>query len=330
MNGFWTPAIEGAANFFKAWGNALVTSAPQWLQPHLATSRAPLQVAISSLEDFGKQAERLQGHDLNIVLDPSLTLEHKFRISGAAAGEIKRVATLEAARVMPISIEKLVTSYRVTKDEETSDLSVCLVAARRTLVENITARAQKHQLSICSVGTQTSAGAVTFRLPTLQRRKRIERTFLVTAIVSALFIASTAPSFYLSKLNQHVSETDQAIHKARTRTIKIAGLQQQVKSLQNLANAVQEVHNQSQVVDLLAALTKASPDDVVIDEFNLNGDRLRISGRANSPEDWVIKLQKDPAFADVRLTSVLGQSKGEKRRFEVHMTVQWPSERSQS
>lgn len=329
MSGFWTPIIDGITTFFRGWGYALVETAPSWAKPHLAHAWSPLDIDIAETGSLRHRTD-LIGHDLDLILAPEFILEHRFHVPEAAVKEMKRVVALEAERVMPISAGKLITSFTFQKTPEVTGTTVCLVATRRSLIQNLLDDAEDSRLTVRSIRTNASSGPIEFPIPALRRRRQLSVGVMVLAALTALFIVSMAPTLYLDKLNTRVSDTDRAIREAKTKTRKIAGLQRQVKSLQSLANAVQSAQDHSRIIELLATLTKASPDDIVISELNLDDQRLRISGRGNSPENWVLSLQKQPAFKDVRLTSVLGQANDEKRRFEIRLTVIWPAERHET
>lgn len=327
MIGFWTPIWRWIELFLVGWGRALHEAAPPWLQRHLKASNNPTRIDLNSASGIECHGS-LAGRDIDVVLTSDLVLCHTCWFPETVYQEVNKAIALEAERVMPVAADQLYIAHQITSKVSGAPLEVHLVAAQKRVVDQILQNGKKGGLTIRSVAAEFDGLVVPFSLKVTWSLKLKRQMTLFAGVAIALFISLQIPKLYLNHLDTGITATDQAIQLARKNTVKIAGLQKRVDTLQGLSSAVSTVKKEGQALELLSVLTAMSPDEVSIEEMRLDGQRLYLGGRAVAPEDWVISLQQNAAFEDVRLTSVFGQTNEQIRRFEVHAKVLWPHERA--
>ena len=325
MTGFWTPLWTAIKGVHESSRNALIAAAPAWVRPKLAFQIPAQVLTVHTAKDL-HASDIAPGYSIRIELPVEDVLHHRFIVPRVAAHELRRICRLEVARVMPLAADKLVYSFRPEADRQSGDLAVELFVVRRSQVEGLLQAARDQGVAVSAVGISGARHSADFTLPILARKRLLSVGAIFASLMFAFYVASTAPDPYLAKLSQAIEKVDEDIRLARANTAKIAGLQRQVQKLETLSSAIERVGGQSQIVDLFDAVTNLSPDDLVVDEFRLDDRKLFLSGYAKNPEDWVIELQRSNAFENVRLTSVLSAD-GERQRFDVVLSVRWPSER---
>ncbi len=326
MTGFWTPFFASIAGFFLAWVRALYASMPGQFQSMVTLSWKPIKLELSSYDQLTSDVIR-SGSDIDFVLKDQLVLVRRFRLRLVAASELNKAVMLEAERIMPVALRQLYVAYRVERRADKEYVEVILVASRRSKVDQLLGHARKLGCIVRSVAIQHGDQEVLLSLRETTSLSRWRFLLAAGLGMTLIFLISLPPSFYLAQLSAATEETDKAIRAARKDTARIAGLQQRVDALKSMTDAVNEAKTEGQILELMHVLTAISPDDVTIEELRLNGRRLYLSGRARTPEDWVLQLHKHGAFSDVRLTSVLDAAQENSRRFEVQMSVLWPQER---
>ncbi|NVJ70803.1 MAG: PilN domain-containing protein [Alphaproteobacteria bacterium] len=329
MSGFWQPIFHFFQRLLSNWANFLLSGLPVGVRPYfrMIGDLEPVAIEGMSLESFSISS--LQEKNVALYLKSSVVLTHQFTVSREALRDIKNAVRLEVERALPITSSELIHAYRVNKVAE-SDLSkVTVFAVRRHLLDQLFIAAKQAGRTIEDVFLYAGGNDNHVRLPldVIRRRKWLRGGVALVLLGAIVFIASIFPGVYMGRLQEAINDTDMAIVELRQKTAKIAGLQRQVRKMQNLAQAVYDQRHRAQILDLFVQLTDASPDTIVFEELRLDGSRLFIRGTALAPEEWVLSLQENPAFRNVTLESVLGIDKDQARRFEIRLDAVWPNDR---
>ena len=326
MTGFWTPIFAFIARMFASWGHALFSGAPSWLKPHLQASR---KTRIVTLEEDQNIGDVMRGNNADVDWIVSIgkksVLFHEFNLPKQAAHDLKKIIRLEAARVMPIAVDRLSLAYKMVPSKNAESVTVFLFAMRRKFLDSIVASAKRFGSTIHSVGVdfKGETGFIKFPVRDIIYRQYLRRAGYLVASAFLFVMLAVLPQFYLSKLERALFKIESEINVARTSTTKIAGLQSQLKNTQLFSEAVQERKGQGKILQLLTSLTKESPDDVFLEEMRLDGRRLYLKGQAQSPEKWVLELQRLAYFEKVRLTSVQGGESDSVQRFDLQLNIVW-------
>lgn len=74
--------------------------------------------------------------------------------------------------------------------------------------------------------------------------------------------------------------------------------------------------------DILRELTQILPDGAWIQEFNLDKNKIRIQGYADSASDLISSLETSPFFRDVYFTSAIVKEKDGRERFNISLELE--------
>lgn len=331
MTGFWNPALAWIWRTLSALGAALISALPKKLQPFLPLVDDAQTIRVNHHNDLTSIETEPDAHLVSIEIGPDLVLSHNFALPLAAKGDAGNAVKLEAERILPLDTEEFHLTHRLGQPLGGDAVEVQMMAIRRRLADAIFNWAGQRHVIIKRIAL-ASAGdlpAMSLSFSTITVRNLVRAAAVVSLVATAMYVATRLPNLYAARLEAAIDATDADIAASRRQTAQIAGLQRQMRAMETLASAIEERRRDAQLLDLMVQLTKASPDTVSLEELRIEGQRLALRGTAQSPEDWVVTLQRNPAFRDVSLSSVLGEDRDGNRRFEIRMDAVWPSERSE-
>ncbi len=325
MTGFWSPIVGAVATFFAIWGRSLRQALPKKLAERLSFDRSCIDFHVQGPEDL-EHATVASDADIRLILDCKATITHSCHMPRAALREIDRAVAVEASRAMPLKSSELIIAHGVSSRMNANNVALTIVAARKSFVDQLLIIGKHKDMAISTIVAEGEKGLLPLHIPQL-RKQRLWRTgsICLTAL-TLLILLSQIPAMYLSSLQRDLIEIDDAIRVAQKNTAQIARLQRQMRSMRGLSESVRNAKGEAQILELLSILTASSPDDVVISRFRFTGNRLSLTGRSISPEEWVLKLQQLPVFESVRLTSVRAFGGGETKDFDLMCLVNWPEE----
>ena len=75
--------------------------------------------------------------------------------------------------------------------------------------------------------------------------------------------------------------------------------------------------------DILRELTQILPEGAWIQEFNLDKNKIRIQGYADSASDLISSLETSPFFKDVYFTSAIVKEKDGRERFNISLELEF-------
>jgi hypothetical protein len=281
-------------------------------------------VQVSSLSEIDAVASQHPSQrEINWHLGSGLVLAHKFFVPVGALRDINKVVGLEVERIMPLPHDQLVYSYMMSRIPSRGGAVVRLYTARRVVTDAIFFASEKYGLQVRSIcpNSKDDENQIDFKFRPLQIRSVTRSVIIFALLIGFMFSISLMPRVYKSRLESEIAEIDASVSQTRRQTEAIAGLQRQMQVMQTLYQSVQREQEQTKVVNLLSKLTEISPDDVVFEDFRLDGNRVYIKGIAVAPENWVLDLEKAEAFENVSLSSVIGLDDLLSKRFEVRFDV---------
>lgn len=325
MTGFWTPLVLVLQRFFLAWGQSLVQSAPAGMRHHLVWSKPSIDIAASELLG-STEIQTAPGNNVDLTLDKGLRLYYRFSVPDCAGSELSRVVAMEAERILPVSTKKLLIAYKPTRTTDAAGrIEVDLVAAKKSLVADLMARIQAKGATVTSLraATDKSQEFVEFSIRDILFRKYAKAGAGFFLVLIALMLVGQVTAIYSGRLEEEIHSIDQQVYEARAATRQVAALQSQMRERRGLSEAIAELKRRNRMTLLLEALTKNSPDDVVLETLRIDRNRLQISGVATDPENWAIALDDEFIFEDVVLLSVRDQETGSGQRFEIRLNVLW-------
>lgn len=333
MTGFWNPVWAFIQAFFRAWSTALVSGLPPKMQRALLVVEEPVLIKVEALgEGENKILSVAADKEIRFELNEELILRHEMLIPVAAIQDAKNIVQLEAERIMPLAVNKLSVCYKVADVFNRDFVPIEIIATRETTINMLLERCKKLGRNIHSITSPPVDGKlpISFSVSSIKRRKLLRATLIVSSLSFMIVSLSTLPQLYQSRLLEEITHIDLQIRETRRQTDAIAGLQRQVQALKGISDAVQEKKDRAHITELLIQLTQASPDDIVLDIFRIDGRRVFVSGIADAPENWVIELEQNLAFENVVLSSVRGGEDSLTRRFEVRFDVLWPAYREET
>ena len=331
MTGFWNPFLEIIRSFLKAWRDALLSGLPVKAQQALRLVDLPSKIQVDDLSEVNQQILAVApDKEIAFILAEKLVLRHRIFVPEAASQDAKSVVHLEAERIMPLSMDQLTLSFKIIGTANAGLIAIDVIAIRKSTLDLLQTSARKLNRNVREIFVDEceSWSKIVVAVPAVQRRKYIRATLIVASIAFLFYILSTVPQLYQNRILSEIKSVDLEIRESRRKTEAIAGLRRQVRAMQSLSNAVQTEQKKARIVDLLVQLTKASPDDIALDVFRVDGTRVFVSGSAAAPENWVIDLEKNPAFENVVLSSVRGGDEALGRRFEIRFDAVWPGDQT--
>ena len=335
-----------------AWYEALRSSAPSWLRPLLLMKPASIQsIQVSSTQQLDDLCQRKPETNIppySVELCGNLSLIYTFALPNVASINIGKAVESEAVRVMPLDIAELVLSYRLLDKPTDSEVYVEVCAVRKTILSKLQTLSEsgyptpeaieaiQNQNTPSRVetmentsGTSTSdlseegpaPNGHSFNIPDLRKLKWYRAIALIAGCMLIAACILTIPELYQKRLIDNLAYIDEELDKVRSKTARISRLQQLVKTRKKLSETITDYRNSQVSLLTLESVTASAPDDIVVEEFRLDKNRLFLRGRGENPEEWVIAIQKLPGFSNVRLSSALSLDGGTVRRFDIRLTV---------
>lgn len=316
---------DSIARAFSFFGRSLLEILPVKLRPYFQYTTPAFIINLDAETELEQALKELPiGSELRFELDASLVLKKDLEFPKAAKSDLSKAVQLEIDRIAPLQADKLAISFRAVGFYKDEKILVRSGILRKEKLQNILKAASVlgHHVSAV-LASEENAETLQFSHSAISRRKLLRASLVIGSVISSIYLLSLFPGRYHDKINAEIEVLDQQILETRRQTEKIAGLQRQMRALQDLSEAVLVERKKANVVEIFAQLSDDSPDDVSFDLLRIDGDRVFLSGTAVAPENWVIELAKSPAFQNVVLASVRGQEGEAARHFEVRLNLVW-------
>jgi general secretion pathway protein L len=246
----------------------------------------------------------LTGQPVALRLSAREVLEKTLVLPLAAQADLEQVLAFEMDRETPFTPEELYWKYRITKtDRQLKQLHVSLSVLPKIRLAPIMAALASAGLTPAWVEPAESARRESvLQLDGARERDRSSRLFVPAAVCCVLLgMAAAATPFIRQAVALGVLGRELQI--GRRAADKTEALRREIDRLSRSADLVNsEVMKSGRPLEVLAAVTRALPDDTYLTEFELREGKLTLSGRSAAAASLIGALAIDggfqnPAFA---------------------------------
>lgn len=250
-----------------------------------------------------KELPTLSGEPVALRLRAQEVLEKTLVLPLAAQADIEQVLAFEMDRETPFEAEELYWNYHVTKiDRQLKQLHVSLSLLPKISLAPLAAALAPAGLVPSWVELEDRREDAVLELDGARERDRSSR-FLVPAAVCCAVLAATAVVTPFAKQAVALGSLDHELQSSRRAVDKAEALRREIDQLSRSAELLtKEVTKSGRPLEVLAALTRALPDDTYLTEFELRQRKLTLSGRSGAASRLIGALANDggfqnPAFA---------------------------------
>jgi general secretion pathway protein L len=314
--------------FFAWWFSQLADLLPRWLRrPPAAKANAlviapvgPLghaaavivtmrrngnEVPVGQFPFAGREIKGLPaptGQPVALRLTAQEVLGKTLVLPLAAQADLEQVLAFEMDRETPFEAEELYWDYQVTKvDRQLKQLHVSLSLLPKIRLAPLAAALAASELTPSWVELDDDRGAV-LQLDRARERDSSSR-FLVPAVVCCALLAAAAAVIPFARQAIALGALDHALQSSRRAADRAEVLRREIDQLSRSAELVNnEVMKSGRPLEVIAALTRALPDDTYLTEFELRQRKLTLSGRSAAASRLIGALAveggfQNPAFA---------------------------------
>ena len=259
-----------------------------------------------------------RGSPALLRLGEDQVLERELQIPEAARDVLEPIITNQLEPVMPWPISEARIGYEVQgAGDGDGQLKVRTAATSKALLSEALEEAARLGVRVEHIEFATSPQAER-GIPLLApgevekaaRRARSIRNSLVLFLVIALAIAGLGLWRWLPAYRAHRAiAAELAALQARVAEVREANSRRAERIAQR-RRLVELRKRRPAVVVVLAALTRALPDDAYLTRLELRGERLLITGTARDAASLVERLEAMPLFADVAFSAPTIREKG--------------------
>ncbi len=162
-------------------------------------------------------------------------------------------------------------------------------------------------------------------LPAMQRRQLKKGGQFVTiglaALIAVLLMANLVGFFLKDKLAlSRLQKQMQALEPQ----LKVVGeLEGQYKALRSQMDSLRSIKPRAiTILDVLKEITLKLPSDAWLEQMNMEGNVVEISGRAGSASSLIPLLEGSPLFENVKFAATITSREGEKEKFKIKMMLE--------
>ena len=269
-------------------------------------------------EPFTRVRGLRRGSPALLRLGEDQVLERELQIPEAARDVLEPIITNQLEPVMPWPISEARIGYEVQgAGDGDGQLKVCTAATSNARLSEALEEAAQLGVRVEHIEFATSPQAES-GIPLLApgeaenaaRRARSIRNSLVLFLIIALAIAGLGLWRWLPAYRAHRAiAAELAALQARVAEVREANSRRAERIAQR-RRLVELRKRRPAVVVVLAALTRALPDDAYLTRLELRGERLLITGTARDAASLVERLEAMPLFADVAFSAPTIREKG--------------------
>lgn len=251
-----------------------------------------------------------------LLLPASQALVRTLALPLAAEPQLDAVLRHEIDRQTPFAAEQVVHAGQVlSRHPAEAQLRAELTVLPKTVLESALAALGPLAARLSGVDIDDAAHRAGRRrnlLPVVQRRPRADRDaraciVLVLVAVTALLLAGLATLGNRERaLAGLEAQRDEAFDTAR----RARALRQQLEAAASAANFLAEQRQRRPaMLEVLDDLTRRLPDDVYLQRFSVEQDRVTLSGAARSAGSIVATLQGSPYLEGPALAGAVQQDR---------------------
>lgn len=317
------------STFFAWWLTQLADLLPRWLRRHPAAKANALVIApvgplgnaaavmvtmrrngnevpVGQYPFAGREIKGLPaptGQPVALRLTAQEVLGKSLVLPLAAQADLEQVLAFEMDRETPFEAEELYWNYQITKvDRQLKQLHVSLALLPKIRLAPLAAALAAAGLTPSWVELEGGRQGAVLQLDGARERDRFSR-FLVPAAVCCALLAATAAVIPFARHAIQLGALDDALRSSRLAADRAEALRREIDQLSRSAALINnEVKKSGRPLEVLAALTRALPDDTYLTEFALRQRKLTLSGRSAAASHLIGALAveggfQNPAFA---------------------------------
>jgi general secretion pathway protein L len=243
----------------------------------------------------------------------------------AADKNLAEVIGFEFERLVPFSRPDVYYAYRVTaRDKQSQMLRVDLVVLPRSEVTKLSHAADTLGLRVTGLevtepGSSSNITSIPLDARESGRAMRTGQRIVVglSAVATMLVLICLAIPFW--RASTAIETLTAQMSGARQQAETAAALQKQIDTKRQEQQFLTERKRaMPTVTELLATLTQLIPDDAYLTEMSINGDRIRLTGAANSATAVLTLIDQSPAFRGAAFQSPIVQDpRLNRERFDI-------------
>jgi len=250
--------------------------------------------------------------DLVLLRPPAhAVLRKRLRLPAVALGHLRRALGYEMERETPFAADELHWDYRVIRqDAEAAQLEIEMVLVPRAALTPVLAQAATASLTPTALEIAEDAAAH-WLIPLAEAsRRRLDRVtgFLVATTAVLLLLVLGLP--WLRQ--QEALETVEArLETTRAHAADAATLRGEIDKLADAADFIAaERRRAGRPLAILAAATRALPDDTYLSAVSLHGSRVIFNGYAPNASGLIARLADAPVFRNPVFTAPVVREPG--------------------
>ena len=247
-----------------------------------------------------------------LSLAPGEALQRTLTLPLAAERNLDGILKHEVARQSPIEADAIYFDYRVTqRDPASGTLGVGLRILRREGVDALAGLCRDAGITLSAIefiGDATHAdGGNLPSDPRANRELRLHPRIVPVLGLSVLLLALAFVWAMFLRGEMIQGQLSDKIDDARTRAGTVERLERDLKAADRQVAFLSGEKRSPAAVAVLAAVTRLLPDGSWLNEFELNGDEVRIHGFSDSAASLIAKFDSSPDFGDAQFRSPLMQ-----------------------
>jgi general secretion pathway protein L len=272
---------------------------------------------------------RMNRYDVVLRIPAAQALRKQLIMPRAAIENLRQVLAFEMDRQTPFSADKVYYDFLIGSGSRSSEtIDVELVACPKADVDAAIerARAWRIQPGIVDIaGSDRKDPARINLLPNALGRKAGSGPARLTASLAFVAVLLGSAALYLQFDRQRrTAELMQAeAAKAKVVATAAAKLRENIVELSGAAEFLAKLkHTRPRFVETLDALTQLLPDDTWLQQLQVNGDEIRLTGYSAAASNLIGMIEQSEHFTDARFrSSVTRDARSKAERFTISVRI---------
>lgn len=250
--------------------------------------------------------------DAVLLLPAADVLRPSVRLPLAKDNILREALKYELEKLSPISPDEVYCDFEITRrDREANTADVALRIIRRDIVDEAWRACGAAELKVSAVrfeGDARPADPGVFpvdRAAALKSQWRRNATAFVCGGALALFAALLLATYLRGMMI--LDNVDDMVSDEGVRAARVEQLQQRIEHASAQLAFLGRQKRAPLFSAILADVTRALPDGTWIDQFDMNGPRIRISGYSRSASDLIAAFDRSGRFANAQFAAPVTQ-----------------------
>lgn len=331
--------------FFAWWGGELSALVPEkfrqrlmppkpqlWIVPadtgggDLRIWRADDEPAVLDVFGAGEGTELLRGRwrdilaefedgkpEVRLCLHEDQYLPLPVEMPAAVEGSLGQALAYQLDQISPFRADQVLMDHRVERvDQAHGRLHATVRIAPTETLEPLLARTRALGITVHAVDTLTGDDPPRPEgfnlLPEDSRPRYVHARARFNALLAAGFVVLLALVMVQTLVlrERTASGLEREADALRTEARRVMQLQQEFEESVQAANFLAEKRaEQPQVIELLDEITRVLPEDMWLQQFQLQGDELRIQGQADGSQRVIGLLDESELFTAPEITGAI-------------------------